>query len=230
VFDHRATFTGYRTVEGQKTAFDIKVEQGSTSFVLSPLMFDTDMSGLMRSPDLHSYLTRDFYISPVSIEEKASHETAIGETVALVKGKTGPLAGGTVRFVQFEMDSHAMGSPSGASVGTVLEISKGGETEKVVPSIAYDASGRPKYTVAASKLLGSDLQLLEMHIGQGGDESQITVGLAKATGTKQPSDTLIIEASIHPYIILLWIGTVLMFLGMIIAYARRKNEETLLNA
>ncbi|MEI6053211.1 MAG: cytochrome c biogenesis protein CcsA, partial [Opitutaceae bacterium] len=228
VFDHRATFTGYRSVEGQKTAFDIKVEKGGESFVLSPLMFETESSGLMRTPDLHSYLTRDFYVSPVSMEENSSHQTTIGETVALVKGKSGALAGATVRFVQFEMDTHTMASPTGSTVGTVLEITKGKDTEKVVPAISYDASGVPKYTVAASKLLGSNLQLLDMHIGTAGDESQITIGLAAEAGTKRASDTLIIEASVHPYVGLLWIGSVLMFLGMIIAYARRKNEETLL--
>jgi cytochrome c-type biogenesis protein CcmF len=225
VFGYQATFTGYRTVEGQKTAFDIRIEKPGESFVLSPLMFPTESSGLMRTPDLHSYMTRDFYISPVSVEQNATPQSTIGETVTLLKGKTGTLAGLTVRFVQFDMGSHAMGTPGGATVGTVLEITKGAETENVVPAITYDGSGVPKYKLAYSKLLGSNLQLIEMHIGQGGDESQIVVGKASETGTKQTSDTLIIEASIHPYIILLWIGSVMIFVGMIIAYARRKTEE-----
>jgi cytochrome c-type biogenesis protein CcmF len=191
-------------------------------------MFETEMSGVMRTPDLHSYITRDFYISPVSVEQGESHESPIGETVTLVKGKSGTLSGATVRFAQFEMDSHAMGSPSGATVGTVLEITKGKETEKAVPAISYEQSGTPKYSVVYSKLLGSNLQLTKMQIGQGGQESEITVGVTKEAGTHQASETLIVEASIHPYIMLVWIGSVLMFLGMIIAYARRKNEENVL--
>ncbi|HLP15207.1 MAG TPA: cytochrome c biogenesis protein CcsA [Bacteroidota bacterium] len=232
IFGHTATFTGHRQIEGQKTAFDVQVSHEGREFTLSPVMFQTEMSGLMRTPDLYSYFTRDFYISPVSIEESQSGPTStIGETVTLAKGKTGPLAGAAVHFTGFEMDSHAMGSPTGASVGTALEITKGKETERIVPAISYDQTGVPKYKTAFSKLLGSNVQLLEMHIGQGGDESQIVVGLVQPGGAAQPEMTpvLIVEASVHPYILLLWIGTVLLFVGMIIAYARRKNEETILN-
>ncbi|MGE5315878.1 MAG: cytochrome c biogenesis protein CcsA [Acidobacteriota bacterium] len=237
IYGHKATYIGHRPIEGGKMAFDIHVEHEGTQFTLSPVMFQTERSGMMRSPDLYSYFTRDFYISPVSIEEsRAADQPALGETLALIKGGKGTLAGATVQFTGFEMDSHQMGSPGGATVGTVLEVTKGKETEKIVPAISYDQSGVPKYKVVHSKLLGSDVQLLEMHIGgmQGSsDDSQIVVGLLQkgaAPDPKEHTDVLIVEASVHPFIILLWIGTVLLFLGMIIAYARRKKEENILSA
>jgi len=147
----------------------------------------------------------------------------------LTKGKTGTLGGGTVRFIQFEMVSHAMGSATGATVGTLLEITKDGKTEQVVPAISYGANAAPQYKAVHSHTFEADIRLVEMRIGQGGEESQITIALAGGAGTKQTTDTLIIEASLHPYIMLLWIGTVLLFLGMIIAYARRKSEDALLS-
>ncbi len=229
VFDHKATFTGFRTVDGNKTAFDVKVEKDGETFVLSPVMFETESSGLMRTPDLHSYLTRDFYISPVTVEAAESGDPSVGESVVLTKGKTGTLGGATVRFVRFEMDSHAMGSPNGATVGTLLEITKDGKTEQVVPAISYGSNAAPQYKAAHSHTFEADIRLVEMRIGQGGEESKITVALAGGGGTKQTTDTLIIEASLHPYIMLLWIGTVLLFLGMIIAYARRKSEDAQLS-
>lgn len=74
IFGYDLTFLGYKPIEnGEKYAFDIKVEKGNSSTTVSPVMFVSSFNNsLMREPDIWMMLTKDFYVTPLSYEDGAS--------------------------------------------------------------------------------------------------------------------------------------------------------------
>ena len=68
VLGHTLTYTGHKPTPDGKFAFSITAEKDGSTFTLAPVMFETGTQGIMRNPDIASSLTRDFYISPLSLE------------------------------------------------------------------------------------------------------------------------------------------------------------------
>ncbi len=78
-FGYDLTFMGYNPIEnGEKYAFNIKVEKGSSSTTIAPVMFVSSMNNsLMREPAIWNMLTKDFYVTPLSYEDGVSQTNRI---------------------------------------------------------------------------------------------------------------------------------------------------------
>jgi cytochrome c-type biogenesis protein CcmF len=222
------TYTGYHPTEDGKYAFHVVAEKEGKKFALAPLMFDAGEQGVMRNPDIASFLTKDIYLSPVSLDQ-ANGQAAHGhETYTLPKGQTVALGDVKAKFVRFDMNAHAnqamMDGAQGMTIGSVLELSKGSASETIIPAMHYLPSGQPKYTPSRSKLIDGEVQLVAMNVGTGGDPSTVTVTIHRQENAAQPVETLVVEASIKPFVMLLWAGTVVMTLGFLVAIVKRAKE------
>ena len=189
-FGYTLTYKGNRLVDGKKFAFDIEAEKEGTQFQLSPVMYQTGEQGTMRSPDIKSFLTRDIYVSPVSLDRPENTAEQGGETVSIKKGETVSLGNVKATFVKFDMGSHgmdAMASGGGMSVGSVLELSSAQGKETITPVAVYTQQSAPSFKPAVSKLLGANVQLVSMNIDMGSKQSMVTLrgaptGVAAAPG------------------------------------------------
>ncbi len=223
IFGYSVTYIGKTIVEGNKTGFSVNVQKDGSSQILQPTMFESNNNETMRNPDMESFLTHDFYISPNGVEEQHADEHGI---VTIPKGESVKIGLAMIKFISFETGSHGAAGDGKMKVGAVLEISLNGKEEKVIPYVVYDAE--PKYFSAESKLLGGPVQLSAMSIGGMGDGRsmiQISVPHSDEQPAPAPKETLIVEASVKPFISFVWVGTLMMLTGFVIAILRRKRAD-----
>jgi cytochrome c-type biogenesis protein CcmF len=218
---YHLTFQGYKPLPDGKYAFHVDVQEGDRApFRLSPVMFEAREQGLMRNPDIASFLTRDIYLSPISLQESPHVEEETPHT--LEKGKELTIGGTVVRFLRFAMGNHASQQAAGAmTVAAELEVRKGDETESLLPSLTYAAGGAPTSEPVVSRLLGAGVRLVAMQAGMGGSPSSITFAVASRGHAHQEQETLIADVSTKPFINLLWVGTAVMMLGFVLSTMKR---------
>ncbi len=225
-FGYTLTYTGERPVEGNRFAFDVDVSKGGSKFTLSPIMFSAGEQGVMRNPDIKSFMTRDLYLSPVSMD-RTENPVGRGESVTIKKGETVSLGEVKATFVKFDMGNHgvaAMTAGQGMEVGSVLELSSPAGKETVTPVAVYSQQSAPTYRPATSKLLGANVTLVNMNIDMGSKQSTVTLELIRPGDPTTKSEVLQVEASVKPFMNLVWSGTILLFVGLIISMLRRKEE------
>lgn len=220
------TYTGYHPTEDGKFAFHVRAEKDGREFHLDPIMFEAGQQGLMRNPDIVSFFTKDFYVSPVSLDQPAA---TAEEMYTIPKGETVSLGNVRATFVKFDMNAHAtdamVNGSGGMTIGSVLELSNGSAHETVIPVARYSSTGQPAYDSTPSKLINGRIQLVAMNVGMGGEEkSTVTVRVERTNGPAPGPETLVVEASIKPYINLLWAGTLVMMVGFLLAISKRRKE------
>ncbi len=227
VFGYTITYKGNRPVEGKKFAFDVEVAKGESRFTLSPVMYETGEEGTMRTPDIKSFLTRDIYVSPVSLSHPENAADQGGEMVSIKKGETVSIGDVKATFVKFDMGSHgteAMAGGGGMSVGSVLDLSSAQGKETITPVAVYAQQNSPTFTPAASKLLDAEVQLVNMNVDMGSKQSMVTLRVIRPDSRPRSAEVLEVEASMKPFIGFVWSGTGLLFLGLIVAMLHRKRE------
>ena len=222
VLGHTMTYTGSRQIGPGKFEFTIAVEKAGSRFTLSPVMIDAGEQGLMRNPDIASFLTSDFYVSPLSLDQPAA--AGVGEKYTIEKGATVQIGDAQTTFVNFDMGQHgAAGDEGGMAVGSVLEIVKGGSREVLTPVALYRANQPPQFKKMQSALLNASIQLVAVNVGSGTERSKVTVEV-QHSGTSPAPEMLVVEASIKPYINLLWGGTAAMMVGFLLSILKRSRE------
>ena len=220
------TYTGYRPTPDNKFAFNVKVEKDGKTFVLSPVMFEGGQQGMMRNPDIASFIMRDLYLSPLALQDAGADNADHAETYTIEKGKTVSVGQCSATFVKFDMSAHDPNTMNGGrtgdmTVGSLLELTDGATKETLTPSVVYDLAGQPTYKPSQSRLLNATIQLVSMNVGgRSADPSSVTISVRP---TRQ-SEALIVEASIKPLIGLVWTGTVVMFVGFFLAMMKRLQE------
>jgi cytochrome c-type biogenesis protein CcmF len=223
---YRFTYTGSVPTPEGKHGFTVRVDDGNSSFTLMPVMFNASEQGIMKNPDIASFLTRDVYLSPLSLEHSAGEAGGSGQ-YTLPKGQAVVIGRARATFLNFDMSGHAREAMTagggGMTVGSVVEVTDGTSRETITPLTVYGGSDQPTYRPADSKLLNASVRLVTMDVGMKGGGSSVVVEVLPA-GAAQ-SEVLIVDASIKPYINLLWGGTVLMMAGFALAILKRSKES-----
>jgi cytochrome c-type biogenesis protein CcmF len=228
VFGYTLTYKGDRPVDGNKFAFDVEVKDGQQSFTLSPIMFENGEKEPLRNPDIKSFMSEDFYLSPVSVNQNADRAGQGGAFYSLRKGETASLGTVNAKFIRFDMGEHGMNSmmagDASMKIGSVLELTSGKEKETITPVAVYSQTNGTTYQPADSKLLGAQVKLVSMDVNMGSKQSSVTVEVLSPHASELPVESLVIEASIKPGISLVWFGSVVLFLGMILSLSFRRME------
>ncbi len=226
VLDHNLTFLGYEPFEnGTKYKFNVKIEKGGKEKVIAPVMFVSDFNNsLTREPDILVGFTKDYYIEPLSYED-GSHSEHSGTSVVLKKGSSYNYNGTEIFFKQFSMpkDMSAMTGGGTFKIGIELTAKKNGKVYSLEPYMENAGQG-PVYHSDEETQLNLKAAIKNMNASQGEVElifSQIDEELQTAA----PKEILSIEASIKPFISLVWIGVAVLSAGFLIAAARRTKES-----
>lgn len=229
VLGHNLTFTGYEPFDnGTKYRFNVKVEKGGSEKTISPVMFISDFNNsLMREPDILVGFTKDYYIEPVSYEDGTQSEQN-GTSVVLKKGSTYNYNGIEILFNQFNLpkDMSAMTGGGTFRIGALLTAKKDGKEYALEPYMENAGQGPVYHSFEESKL-----NLKAAIKNMNASNSEVELVFSPISGTSEtltaPKEILSIEASIKPFISLIWIGVIVLVAGFIISAVRRTKESVI---
>ncbi|MGB8658031.1 MAG: cytochrome c biogenesis protein CcsA [Candidatus Zixiibacteriota bacterium] len=200
----------------QDSALKVKVERAKRSFVARPnLYFSQYNQDYVRTPYIKISLLHDLYLAP--LEHQGGGEAGTGR-FAIKRGQTKEIRGYAVKFIGFDMSSHGMEGV--VRVGAVLEVSHQEETKVVTPFVVVGDEDEEREAGTVPLPAGEDSLVLEKIDA---DHEEVTVRLLPAGG--QPAgELLVLEVSRKPLISLLWLGTVLVMVGLLFTLRRRMGE------
>jgi cytochrome c-type biogenesis protein CcmF len=72
-------------------------------------------------------------------------------------------------------------------------------------------------------LIGGNIQLVSMNVGMGSAQSSVTLRVERSNPAAR-EEALVVEASVKPYINLVWVGTVVLFVGFVLSLFKRSRE------
>jgi cytochrome c-type biogenesis protein CcmF len=227
---YKLTYKGATPIKGdeEKFHFNVVAEQDGRAFLLQPVMYYSAYSdGIMKNPDIANLLTKDLYLSPMALE--VPDEFSTNEIHPLKKGEEKDINGMKVKFIDFDRTKFNRDdmSSEGNIMGAELEVTLNGKTEKVVVEQKISQGGNENIPV---QMNGNDkftFYLANMSIGE---ESSVEVAVVDNTIEKTVMpETLVLTASIKPFINLVWGGTVVMVLGFFLSlmarYRRLKSDS-----
>lgn len=219
-FGKELTYAGIEDAGGGKSGFKIVVKDGSRSYVAMPIMYETKRM-TVQNPDVAHYLTKDFYIAPVNLMIKDNPNQLI-----LRKGESQTLEGYAVKFVNFNMEKSVLGGGVDGKIKVVaiLEVSKDGKSETIEPVYSVQAGSAPAIEYASLPSAPNVAFAITRIDATGGKVMVEAKGLGADV---QPQETLIVEASVKPFINVLWLGTYVVAIGFAVSIYRRWQERKL---
>jgi len=235
-FGYDLTFTGgYQIENNTKFAFNIDVKKGNSEYQIAPVMYRSEFNNsIVREPAILTLLTRDIYFAPLGYDEGGQSQSQHSHNhISLEKGASTEFEGTKVTFVKFNMAAETMQAMSEGKdfqMGAVLEIEKNGkktETELLRKQI----DGKVEFTSFESKEMNLKIEMENLSAGVidialsalDGSETQTT------TTQTETNEVLSVNASIKPFVNLVWAGVAIMVIGFFIAMTRRLKESRIVS-
>jgi cytochrome c biogenesis factor len=222
------TYVGFEPYwNGQRYYFKVRLAdlQGKEIETVKTIMFVSDYSGqeqIMRNPGIARFWTSDMYIEPLSLYEG---DPEGGTRYAFMKGQSYDFGGYKVTLVDFDMNNSR--ESEAFRVGGVFTVEKYGQSpEELIAARVTDPDGVKSDPATVSS---GDLQIEVLGMVPNQEDlalSQMEVRLKNPTIPVDPTqvrETLVVEASVKP-IGAVWLGIILMLVGMAVARARRAWE------
>jgi cytochrome c-type biogenesis protein CcmF len=216
-FGYQFTYLGMeQDTVTEKNYLNVSVERGEASFLARPRFYYSDYTqGIMRTPHIKMKLLEDLYLAPV---ERLDAGQLAAHSFVLGKGDSTTIHDYAFKFLGFDMSTHQMGSEM--RVGATLELEKQGAVDTLTPAITMDASGKEQISDTAYFPDGKGAVVLERI-----DADTKKVRLSLLSPQDEPQrELLVLEVSRKPLINLLWLGTILIMLGLGLSTYRRAGE------
>ncbi len=235
-FGYKFTYVGARSFMDPNNkrdtmyAFNINVEKDNKEMMMRPVMFFSKFSnGVMKSPDIAYFSYKDLYLSPMSLEEPSPYPPE--NTYSLKKGSKKIIEGLEVEFVDFDFGTMQKGGKEMASgnytLGAILKVNDGVSTETLnVKTQFVDGTPSPfPFTLKNnSKYVFYFLNMSVKGEEAGGTSATVVIMDPTKVNTANSKETLVVEASIKPFISVLWTGVVILFAGFFLSIVRRRKE------
>ncbi len=225
VFEKKLTYLGIQTRPNEKNVVEIKVVDGAAVYLAHPrLYFNKNAEGTMREPDIQYGLLSDFYIAP--LELRKTEVSADGSTLILKKEQSKYIYGFKVHFHAFRMQQDTV--TNAFTIGADLNIESGTNAYQLTPSIRIGNSGRVSVPVKLRLESGTEIKILLASFNANTKEVVLKFeGFAASSGKKQENtEQLIVEVSKKPFMNVLWLGTILIISGTLIAFKTSKKNNT----
>jgi len=236
VMGYMLTYTGYSPIDQEKFEFHVDVEKDGQKNVVSPIMYQSSFSkGLMRNPDIMNLITKDLYVAPLSLEQADAQGQAGSDKIQLHKGEARQLGQLDIMFVDFDFpdtEKAAMLENREVRIGAVLEVKDSSGSFSTITPFKVMKDGA-MVDVPARYKDRYEVTIATMSPDRENNENsrvEILVSDQKKSGRdsdRQNSDILVVEASIKPYINLVWNGIIIMLVGFLVTIVRRSQEARL---
>lgn len=216
-------YVGYQPMERGRFGFNVEVERDGSKFIVTPVMFkESDEGSLIRNPDIVNMMTKDFYVSPLSLE--VPDESGHNHEVTLLKGKSEQYEGMELVYRGYNFSQT---KEKGNYLVMDIEVTRNGKKELIQPTMS-NKGGTPVFSTATLPGTEITFTIKGMNPTQEDDKATVTLdvqGLHEETASSGPkAETLVVEASVKPYINLVWLGTVFLIGGFLITIFRRIQE------
>ncbi len=199
---------------------DAATKKITESFILSPDVYLMKNNNMSSNPDTKNYLSHDVFtyisyaLNPDREKDTSSfkiHEIAIGDTIFYSKGFM--VLDEVVKNPATNKFKIPLTGPAVAAHLTITDNDK--EQYKAAPMILIDSMGINQVddTVYAQNLYIK-------FAGVSSDQKKIKIGVKESD---KMIDFVTLKAYIFPYINLVWIGLVVMAIGLIMSMIRRAN-------
>lgn len=231
VLGYKLTYKGATEIPGDvgKFHFNVVVQKDDKTFLLQPVMYYSDYSeGIMKNPDIANLVTKDLYLAPMSLEEPG--QFTANDIHSFKKGEEKDISGMKVKFIDFDRSKFNMDEIDTTKVnilGAELEVTIDGKSEKLVAEQEMSShGGNPLPT----KLKGNTKYIF--YLTKLSVDGEATVDIAIVDGSLHENhapETLVLTASIKPFINLVWGGTIVIVIGfyfsLLTRYRRIKSEH-----
>ncbi len=227
------TYKGATEIPGdhEKYHFNVIVQKDDRAFLLQPVMYYSEYSeGIMKNPDIANLVTKDLYLSPMALEEPGQFTP--NDIHSFNKGEEKDINGMKVKFIDFDrskFNRDEMEAGKTNIMGAELEVTIDGKTEKVIAEQEMSQNGSSPIPV---KPLGNDKFTFYLTKLSVAGESTVDIAIIDDNKMQQEQgapETLVLTASVKPFINLVWGGTIVMVIGFyfaLIARHRRIKSET----
>jgi cytochrome c-type biogenesis protein CcmF len=228
--EYELIYSGMIMASDGKDILNIKVKKGNQNYTAHPRFYKTKYNqSVMREPDVKTGLFYDLYISPL---ERRVQSTQFSQPNILVlqRGETKEIKGIQINFVDFDMNPHADTGPM--KVGAKLEISDDNWTQEATPLITMGSTGQKSepfsfYTNPETKSEEIKVTLNKINA----DTKTIELAFEGFDGSNEltaESELIILEFSKKPLINMVWLGTIFIIIGTVVALIfRTTSVETI---
>jgi len=214
-FNYELTYHGMSgSIMDENNSLLLTVADGFERSTARPdYFYSARLDGIMKRPCIQKKALFDFYLSPREVEELPG-----GRGLILGKGESHSVDSFTITFVDFKVSRHS--TLPAMSVRANLAVTYDGVTDTISPALVNDPSAGPgqmqSETVPLFPGAPYEVSLVRVFADDGMVALEIP-GLIEAG----PPDRLILDVSVKPVINLLWLGTIIVFIGMIMAVCNR---------
>ncbi|RMD48644.1 MAG: cytochrome C biogenesis protein, partial [Ignavibacteria bacterium] len=224
VLGYKLTFLGYQPIEnGKKYAFNVLVDDGESQFTAQPVMYISDFNNsLMREPDIVNRFTKDIYLEPLGYDDNQGKSS--GKNFNLEKGQSVNFKDVKITFKGFKRSENAIENMQAGKdfyIGADIVVEKDGKTFNALPKF-QNKGGNRSYT--SDIIEEADIKLKLSSLNAAGSIG-LEVSSLSNPQMNAPKEVLSVQASIKPFINLVWLGTLVMVLGFFIAVVRRVKEN-----
>ena len=158
-------------------------------------------------------MIEDYYFAPMEYKKE---ELNFSEPFNLSKGEEKEVEGYKIKSLNFDMTPHGQGGE--VRVGAVLEIGYQNQKVTTTPAIVFEEQN--KITQIEANLPDGNLIFLERVMA---DQKMVTLSITKKD-IEGSGEVLLLEVSKKPLINLLWLGLVVIMLGLFMMTWRRSKE------
>ncbi len=228
VLGHELVYKGIVPVANGKNVVHINVTSNDDSYEALPRFYFSEYNnGAMREPDVRAGLLADFYISPLELRNSEPAENN-ATTLRIRKGETKAFRDMQVAFNAFDMGEHA--GTENMRVGAKLTITVDAKTYSIAPAIVFEQNKkRAENGIFDLEVDGKKQAVTVILNGLDAGQKMIELafeGLPKpASSAASTKEMLIVEVSNKPFMSILWIGTILIIIGAIIALINRRQTS-----
>jgi len=192
----------------------LTMRKGKTVIHTRPrFYFSERMNGMMKRPHIVKKFSKDLYLAPLDIQELEG-----SQGLQLSKGESREVGGYNIKFLTFDMLSH--GETGGVSVAAELEVAHNGGVDTIKPVMSSGSNGLTGEPVPLYKDSDYNVVLEKINASAG----SVTLAIPGLVDASSP-DQLILEVSSKPVINLVWLGSILICIGMIITFYRRRERR-----
>ncbi len=216
-FGYEVEFVNFVRKPDGKDRVKLLVKQGNRVYEAEPQFYYSDYTkSYMISPHVQVGLKKDIYISPISFMPAKFGNS---RKISLTHGETQTIDNLIITFNRFIVGEHSTSAPM--TVKAELTVSVTGEDG------AHEYTLQPAMWYENGKLQSDRVDIpgtpYKVQI-ESLDASSHRVNLvlhAPAPGQQEPRDILAIEVSEKPLISVLWIGSILLLLGIAVSLLDR---------
>jgi cytochrome c-type biogenesis protein CcmF len=183
----------------------IEVETGNGKYIADPVFYqDVYTRQTVINPYIRKHLTYDTYFAPQRYLPDYT-------TLTLSKGDSNSAYGYNIKFNEFKMESHA--TTGTIKVGAALDINTEDTTYNLVSyyspdpviheEIGYTRIPKTEYRIYVDRVIADEGKIVMDVVGMG---------------------SLVVEVSKKPLINLVWLGSVLIVVGAVLAFINRFRQ------